>query len=144
MRAASVIAVLALVSPGAAAQEPIANRAALYQTALAHIAKIKGPSSSSIMEIRTASASEPRKQRVNVRGQIAVAAATELVHLHLASNRRYLVDTREWEVEVIGDAKLARVRADNQCSDFCRYIVDGAYSFDRGKWTLIDGEVMVE
>ena len=144
MRAATVISILALASLSAAAQEAITDRATLYRTALAHIAKIKGPSSSIIVDILMDSGSEPRKQRVNVRGQVSVAAATELVRLQLASNKRYRVDTREWKVEVIGDAEFAGVRADNQCRDFCRYLTSGAYSFDRGKWTFINGEVLVE
>jgi hypothetical protein len=143
MRAASVIAIFALASLSAAAQEAITNRAALYQTALAHIAKVNGPSSSIIIEIRMSSGFEPRKQRVNVRGQISVAAATELVNLQLASNRRYLVDTREWEVEVIGDAEFASVRADNKCRDSCRYMVSGTYSFEQGKWLLLYEERLV-
>ena len=143
MRAVSVIAILALASLSAAAQEAIANRAALYQTALAHIAKVKGPSSSSFIEIRVSSGPEPRKQRVNVRGQISVAAANELVRLQLASNRSYLADSHEWEVEVVGDAKFASVRADNQCRDLCRYIDIGTYSFEQGKWLLLYEERMV-
>ena len=109
-----------------------------------HIAKIDGPTSSIFVEILADRGSEHRKQRVIVHGPVSVAAATELAHLQLASNRRYLIDTREWEVEVIGDGKFAGVRADNQCRDFCRYLISGAYSFDRGKWTLINGEVFVE
>jgi len=144
MRAATVIAILALASLSAEAQEAVTDRAALYRTALDHITKIKGPSSSIIVDIPIDSASEPRKQRVGVRGHVSLAAATELARLQLASNKRYRVDTREWKVEVIGDAEFAGVRADNQCRDFCLYLTSGAYSFDRGKWTFINGEVLVE
>ena len=144
MRVASVIAILALASLNAAAQEAIENRAAVFQTALAHIAKVKGPKSSCVVEITAGSGMEPRKQRVDVRGKISVAAVAELVQLQLKSNRRYLAETREWAVEVFGDSQYAGVRADNQCRDFCRYSISGVYSFDRGKWTLIKSEVFVE
>jgi hypothetical protein len=144
MRAASLIGMLALASLNAAAREGITNQNGVYQVALAHIARIDGPGRSSVIGIHADSGFQPREQRVNVRGQISIPAVTELVHLLLASNRRYRLDTREWAVEVVGDSKFASVRADNQCRDFCGYVVTGAYSFDRGKWTLIKAQVLVE
>src|SRR3954470_16489183 len=119
MRAAAVIATLALASLNTAAEDAIWNRAAAYQAALTHVAKIDGPRSSRIIEIQTGPGSQRREQLVSIRGQISATAVAQLVRLHLGSNKRYFLEAREWAVDVVGDSRFATVRADNQCREFC-------------------------
>jgi hypothetical protein len=143
MRPFLLITMLALASFDVEAREGVSERAEAYALAQAQIAKIAGPSRSTVVEIEIAGEAQSRKQRVQVKGPIPEAGVIDLAHLQLVTDKRYLMGPGDWEVEVVGDFKFARLTAKFHCPD-CEYLTSCTYSFDQGKWKLLYGERMVQ